>query len=63
MSEYWDVADEDWDTLFSSRILKKTGIRLDERADANTDAAVAEGDRGDETVPDDGETASADAPR
>ena len=39
MAEYWDVGDDDWDTLFSTRILKKTGIRLDERADANTDEA------------------------
>jgi DNA-binding Lrp family transcriptional regulator len=37
MAAYWDVGDDDWDTLFSTRILKKTGIRLDERADANTD--------------------------
>ncbi|WP_148415139.1 Lrp/AsnC family transcriptional regulator [Haloferax sp. KTX1] len=36
MSDYWDVGDDDWDTLFSTRILKKTGIRLDERAEANT---------------------------
>jgi len=36
MAEYWDVTDEDWDSLFSTQILKKTGIRLDERADANT---------------------------
>ncbi|MFB6072970.1 MAG: Lrp/AsnC family transcriptional regulator [Halobacterium sp.] len=36
MDEYWDVGDGDWDTLFSTRILKKTGIRLAERADANT---------------------------
>ena len=35
MTEYWDVADGDWDTLFSTRILKKTGIRLDERAQAS----------------------------
>jgi DNA-binding Lrp family transcriptional regulator len=35
MAEYWDVADEDWDTLFSTEILKKTGIRMDERAEAN----------------------------
>ncbi|WP_313694462.1 Lrp/AsnC family transcriptional regulator [Halorarum halobium] len=33
MTEFWDVADGDWDTLFSTRILKKTGIRLAERAD------------------------------
>jgi len=37
MAEYWDVGDDDWDTLFSTNILKKTGIRLEERADANTD--------------------------
>jgi DNA-binding Lrp family transcriptional regulator len=36
MDDYWDVGDDDWDTLFSTRILKKTGIRLAERADANT---------------------------
>ncbi|WP_121820395.1 siroheme decarboxylase subunit beta [Halostella salina] len=36
MAEFWDVGDEDWDTLFSTRILKKTGIRIDERATANT---------------------------
>jgi DNA-binding Lrp family transcriptional regulator len=35
MAEYWDVTDEDWDTLFSTEILKKTGIRMDERAEAN----------------------------
>jgi DNA-binding Lrp family transcriptional regulator len=44
MAEHWDVgarttedAQGDWDTLFSTRILKKTGIRMAERADANTD--------------------------
>ncbi|MFW5964105.1 MAG: Lrp/AsnC family transcriptional regulator [Natronomonas sp.] len=37
MESLWDVADDDWDTLFSTQILKKTGIRLDERADANTE--------------------------
>jgi DNA-binding Lrp family transcriptional regulator len=36
MADHWDVTDDDWDTLFSTRILKKTGIRLDERAEANT---------------------------
>ncbi|WP_323172175.1 Lrp/AsnC family transcriptional regulator [Natrialba sp. PRR66] len=36
MAEFWDVTDEDWDSLFSTQILKKTGIRLDERAAANT---------------------------
>nr|WP_227133607.1 Lrp/AsnC family transcriptional regulator [Halorubellus salinus] len=58
MSEYWDVGDEDWDTLFSTRILKKTGIRLDERADANTDAdaggdADASTEAGDDVEADD----------
>ncbi|WP_415382359.1 Lrp/AsnC family transcriptional regulator [Halosimplex sp. TS25] len=38
MAEHWDVTDEDWDTLFSTGILKKTGIRIEERADANVDA-------------------------
>ncbi|MFB6168147.1 MAG: Lrp/AsnC family transcriptional regulator [Haloferacaceae archaeon] len=37
MATFWDVADDDWDTLFSTRILKKTGIRLAERAEANTE--------------------------
>ena len=37
MESFWDVSDDDWDTLFSTQILKKTGIRLDERADANTE--------------------------
>ncbi|WP_254837996.1 siroheme decarboxylase subunit beta [Natronomonas marina] len=37
MDEYWDVGADDWDTLFSTRILKKTGIRMAERADANTE--------------------------
>jgi hypothetical protein len=36
MEEHWDVAGDDWDTLFSTEILKKTGIRLGERAEANT---------------------------
>ena len=36
MARFWDVEDADWDTLFSTRILKKTGIRLAERAEANT---------------------------
>ena len=36
MAEHWDVGEDDWDSLFSTRILKKTGIRLAERADANT---------------------------
>jgi DNA-binding Lrp family transcriptional regulator len=38
MESYWDVGDDDWDTLFSTRILKKTGIRLAERAEANTES-------------------------
>ncbi|WP_096393347.1 Lrp/AsnC family transcriptional regulator [Halorubrum trapanicum] len=36
MDEYWDVGADDWDTLFSTRILKKTGIRIADRADSNT---------------------------
>jgi DNA-binding Lrp family transcriptional regulator len=36
MAEHWDVGEDDWDSLFSTRILKKTGIRLAERAEANT---------------------------
>lgn len=36
MSDFFEVGDEDWDTLFSTQILKKTGIRMDERAAANT---------------------------
>ena len=39
MDEHWDVADEDWEALFSTEILKKTGIRMAERADANTERA------------------------
>ena len=42
MAGFWEVGEDDWDTLFSTRILKKTGIRLDERADANTDERAAE---------------------
>ena len=37
MESFWEVGDDDWDTLFSTQILKKTGIQLDERADANTE--------------------------
>ena len=37
MADHWDVGDDDWETLFSTRILKKTGIRLAERADANVE--------------------------
>ncbi|MFB6159785.1 MAG: Lrp/AsnC family transcriptional regulator [Haloferacaceae archaeon] len=36
MADHWDVGADDWDTLFSTDILKKTGIRLAERATANT---------------------------
>lgn len=35
MAEYWTVGDEGWDTLFSTEIPKKTGIRLAARADAD----------------------------
>jgi DNA-binding Lrp family transcriptional regulator len=60
MAEYWDVGDDDWDTLFSTRILKKTGIRLAERADANTDASAGEGDAvaTDDAVGDEGDDAA-----
>ena len=37
MEDHWDVGEDDWDSLFSSEILKKTGIRVDERAAANTE--------------------------
>ena len=37
MERFWDVGEDDWETLFSTRILKKTGIRLAERAEANTE--------------------------
>ena len=37
MDAHWDVGEGDWDSLFSTEILKKTGIRLGERADANTE--------------------------
>ncbi|WP_049921685.1 siroheme decarboxylase subunit beta [Halopiger djelfimassiliensis] len=36
MADHWDVTDDDWDSLFSTRILKKTGIRLEARANSNT---------------------------
>ncbi len=38
MNDHWDVSADDWDSLFSTQILKKTGIRLSERAEANTEA-------------------------
>jgi DNA-binding Lrp family transcriptional regulator len=37
MADHWEVGEADWDTLFSTCILKKTGIRMDERARANTE--------------------------
>ena len=37
MDAHWDVDEDDWGSLFSTEILKKTGIRLGERADANTE--------------------------
>jgi DNA-binding Lrp family transcriptional regulator len=36
MADHWAVGEDEWDTLFSTDILKKTGIRLAERATANT---------------------------
>ncbi|WP_276272604.1 Lrp/AsnC family transcriptional regulator [Haloarcula litorea] len=38
MAEHWDVGEADWDTLFSTRILKKTGIRVADRAEANVES-------------------------
>ncbi|SDJ35087.1 siroheme decarboxylase subunit beta [Natronorubrum texcoconense] len=38
MAAHWDVGDDDWDSLFSTQILKKTGIRMAERAEANTES-------------------------
>jgi len=55
MAEFWDVTDDDWDTLFSTRILKKTGIRIADRADANTVATDAEGESEDSEAADDTE--------
>lgn len=40
MAEFYEVPEDGWDTLFSTRVLKKTGIRLAERAAANTDDSV-----------------------
>ena len=37
MEEHFEVGDDEWDTLFSTEILKKTGIRLGKRAEANTE--------------------------
>jgi DNA-binding Lrp family transcriptional regulator len=37
MEEHFEVGEDDWDTLFSTEILKKTGIRIEERAEANTE--------------------------
>ncbi|MFB6302967.1 MAG: Lrp/AsnC family transcriptional regulator [Haloferacaceae archaeon] len=37
MADHWDVGPDDWTTLFSTDVLKKTGIRLAERAEANTE--------------------------
>ncbi|HMB50933.1 MAG TPA: Lrp/AsnC family transcriptional regulator [Natronoarchaeum rubrum] len=50
MSEFWTVGEDDWDTLFSTQILKKTGIRIDERASANTEAD-ADGEAGTDGEP------------
>jgi DNA-binding Lrp family transcriptional regulator len=37
MADHWDVGSDDWATLFSTDVLKKTGIRLAERAEAHTE--------------------------
>lgn len=39
MAEFWDVETDDWDTLFSTTVLKKTGIRLDDRLSNATESA------------------------
>lgn len=38
MAGFWDVAEDDWDTLFSTAVLKKTGIRLDDRLSNATES-------------------------
>jgi len=38
MADHWDVGEDDWDTLFSTSILKKTGIRIEDRAEANAES-------------------------
>lgn len=38
MAGFWDVAEDDWDTLFSTTVLKKTGIRLDDRLSNATES-------------------------
>lgn len=35
MNEFWDVEPDEWETLFSTRVLKKTGIRLADRISTN----------------------------
>ena len=58
MADHWDVTEDDWDTLFSTRILKKTGIRLDERADAHTQSES--GDEEESSEESGGDTARSD---
>ena len=60
MADYWDVGDDDWDTLFSTRILKKTGIRLAARADANVEGDADEADADAESVDGDADTETVD---
>jgi DNA-binding Lrp family transcriptional regulator len=61
MAAFWDVKDDDWDTLFSTQILKKTGIRLEERADANTEPDGEASAADEETSTADGEGTAEDA--
>jgi hypothetical protein len=44
VADHCPLGADDWDTLFSTRILKKTGIRLAARADANTATTGREAD-------------------
>ncbi|WP_435359467.1 siroheme decarboxylase subunit beta [Haloarchaeobius sp. DFWS5] len=58
MTEFWDVEEDDWDSLFSTRILKKTGIRMAERAEANTEDEAETADEEAESASEDAESES-----
>jgi len=62
MAEFWTVGEDDWDTLFSTQILKKTGIRIDERASANTEEAESETSGEEESEPADESATNESAP-
>lgn len=36
MERHWSVTEDDWTVLYSTRILKKTGLRIEERIEAST---------------------------